>query len=283
MNITVGTRINCILHWAGRGIIYAIHGAQSPDTVRNFGGIVSSGGRAAFDVVFDNGCISAKVPESVIRGVQWSILPAIATAEEIAAALAYAARIKAEREEAAQQEAQRFAAAVERLREDAAYKSLSQGDDRYSGKLAARNIRVELRHAFPKTRFSVRKEVHGRVHISWTDGPTETSVEAITGKYQGGQFNAMDDIYENVASPWTFVFGGSDYVFTHRTHSDAHMARAIDALFATHGGLDGIERPTPETAFGRYVPVPGEQWDLAVLIRMKAAEIEGAPLCQGER
>ena len=60
-----------------------------------------------------------------------------------------------------------------------------------------------------------------------------------------------------------------------RTHSNAHMARAIDALFASHGGLDGIARPTPETAFGSYVAVPGEEWDLAVLIRMKAAELDG--------
>lgn len=53
------------------------------------------------------------------------------------------------------------------------------------------------------------------------------------------------------------------------------MARAIDALFASHAGLKGIERPTPQTAFGVRVPVPGEDWDLAVLIRIKAAEMEG--------
>ncbi|EQB33585.1 hypothetical protein M529_03680 [Sphingobium ummariense RL-3] len=274
MSITIGTRINCVLPHAGRGIVYGIHGEQQPGSVRVIGGIFHSGGAAHFDIVFDNGHISQKVPESIIRGVQWSILPEIATAEQIAEALAYSACLKAEKANAAELAAQRFAAEVERLRADPAHARLKQGDDSASGKLAAQNIRAELKAAFPGIRFGVRKAHWGSVSVTWTDGPTEKRVGEIVNKYQGGHFNGMDDIYERADSPWTSVFGGSKYVFTSREFSAEMIARAIEALFATHRGLDGIERPTPETAFRSFVAVPGEQWDLGTLIRLQAVDME---------
>jgi len=274
MEISIGTRINCVLHWAGPGTVYAIHGEQRPGSVRVTCGVAHSGGSASFDVVFDNGRMSAKVPECIIRGVQWSVLPGIASAEQIAEALAHAACVKAEKANAAEQAAQRFAAEVERLRIAPAHARLKQGDDQSSGKLAAQNIRAELKAAFPGIRFSVRKESWGSIRISWTDGPTESSVNEIAKKYQGGSFNGMDDIYEYAVSPWATVFGGSKYVFTSRDHSAEHIGRAIEALFASHGGLDGIERPTPETAFRSFIAVPGEQWDLGTLIRVRASEME---------
>ena len=148
MTIIVGTRINCVLRHAGRGIVYAIHGEQRPDTVSHAGGVFHRGGSATFDVVFDNGHKSLNLPECIIRGVQWSILPGIATDKEIAEALAYAAHVAANARKVAE---------------------------------------------------------------------------------------------------------------------------------------DGIAKPTPETAFGSFVAVPGEQWDLGILIRLQAADMEGEEAARDDR
>src|SRR3546814_6955942 len=88
--IVIGTRISCVLHWAGRGTVFAIEGEQRPQSVRIAGGVMHSGGNASFSVVFDNGSISKAVPECIIRGVQWGVLDAHARAEDIAEALARA-------------------------------------------------------------------------------------------------------------------------------------------------------------------------------------------------
>src|SRR3546814_18023300 len=70
--VVIGTRISCVLHWAGRGTVFAIEGEQRPQSVRIAGGVMHSGGNASFRVVFDNGSISKAVPECIIRGVQRS-------------------------------------------------------------------------------------------------------------------------------------------------------------------------------------------------------------------
>ena len=60
-------------------------------------------------------------------------------------------------------------------------------------------IRKALKEKFPNTKFSIRsKSFSGgdSVSISWTDGPTYGSVNAIVKDYQEGSFNAMEDIYE---------------------------------------------------------------------------------------
>lgn len=282
MTIIVGTRINCVLRHAGRGIVYAIHGEQRPDTVSIAGGVFHRGGNATFDLVFDNGHTSLKLPECIIRGVQWSILPGIATDKEIAEALAYAAHVAANARKAAEDAVLRFAVAVQRLRADPTLKNLLQGEELRSGKLAVKNIRTELKAAFPGVRFSVRNRDHGSIDITWTDGPTEGRVKEVTDKYEAGVTD-MDDGGEYCPSPWIHVFGGADFVFTSRTHSNPHIARAIDALFASHDGLDGIAKPTPETAFGSFVAVPGEQWDLGILIRLQAADMEGGEGARDDR
>lgn len=59
-------------------------------------------------------------------------------------------------------------------------------------------IREELKKNFSGVKFSVTSESFAggdSCHISWTDGPTRTEVEAITGKYQYGSFDGMTDCY----------------------------------------------------------------------------------------
>lgn len=274
MSYQVGTRLNCILGYAGEGIVYGVHGEQRPETVEAIAGIVQRGGNATFDVVFLNGSISRSVPEAVVHGVQWSRLEGLASEEQIAEALANAACVKAANASAQQVAKERYAAEVDRLKVDPAYKRLAQDEDAYSGKLAAKNIRAQLKAAFPGVKFSVTKRGYGTLNVSWTDGPKVVDVDAITDPYQSGSFDGMQDLYTSAVSPWNAVFGGAKYVFTRRDHSPAHIQAAIDDLFNTHGGLEGIEKPTPATMGLKSTAVPNEMWDLATLIRIRASELE---------
>lgn len=68
---------------------------------------------------------------------------------------------------------------------------------------AAKAIRKELKLAFPTIKFSVTSECYSMgnsVRINWDNGPTVEMVEAISGKYQYGKFNGMEDIYEHTNS-----------------------------------------------------------------------------------
>lgn len=61
-------------------------------------------------------------------------------------------------------------------------------------------IRAELKIAFPGVKFSVTSDTYSMgnsVRIFWSDGPTDEQVTAITGKYQYGHFDGMNDMYEN--------------------------------------------------------------------------------------
>ncbi|MFP3709724.1 LPD29 domain-containing protein [Paraburkholderia sp. SIMBA_009] len=265
--IAVGQRVHSILYGGRNGIVYEIHGEQCPDSVKSIGeGVVMRGGRAEFDIVFDNGTTSKRLPECILRGVQWRVYGEIATADEITAALANAATTKADK--TAREAEAKQCAADERARLATAeeYKHLKQGDDKYSGKLAAANMRIELKLAFPGVKFSVRKSQYGSVSVQWTDGPTTAQVDAVCLKYKAGHFNGMEDIYENDIKPWHEVFGGVDYLNTSREESPALIAKAIDAVYAEYAGnLVDIPKPTPEL-FKRgalfCVNVPGLSRDL---------------------
>lgn len=57
----------------------------------------------------------------------------------------------------------------------------------------AKIIRKRLKAAFPTVKFSVRKDSNS-IDVTWTDGPTNKMVEAITGDYKGGGFDGMIDM-----------------------------------------------------------------------------------------
>ncbi|WP_408876504.1 hypothetical protein [Gluconobacter sphaericus] len=66
----------------------AVHGKESPTTVRSLsrGGAIVSGGSASYDIVFACGSVTHRLPEAILRGVQWRIEAdkGLASAEEIA-------------------------------------------------------------------------------------------------------------------------------------------------------------------------------------------------------
>jgi hypothetical protein len=81
--------------------------------------------------------------------------------------------------------------------------------------LGAKNIKKELSKKFPETKFSVTSEYYSMgcsIHVSWSNGPSRAEVEKITGKYQEGHFDGMEDLYKYKDQVWTDVFGGAKYV-----------------------------------------------------------------------
>lgn len=245
--IVTGTRVRSTFPRVSFGTVYAIDGAQMPgNVVQLFGGVGTTGGNARFDVVFDDGHLSLGVHESTIRGARWKILDEVVDAEAISMSLAKAEKAQAERNLAVIDAAQARAIRIQTLKTSSEYSKLNQGDC-YSGKLAAQNIRAELKAAFTGVKFSVRKNDHGSLSIRWEDGPLTTAVDAVVAKYTAGHFDGMSDCYIDNGSEWCEVFGGARYISTHRDLSDALIQQAIDTAFTLHAdALSQIARPSVE-------------------------------------
>jgi len=109
---------------------------------------------------------------------------------------------------------------------------------------AAKNIRAELREAFPGVKFSVRSDRFSggdAIDVRWTDGPTSKSVEKIVNKYAEGSFDGMTDCYEYArgeARQFNERHGGAKYVQTHREYSPALVANTIAALVPVYGSAN---------------------------------------------
>jgi len=116
--------------------------------------------------------------------------------------------------------------------------------------VAAKNIRAELREAFPGVKFSVqcsRFAGGNAINISWTDGPTDESVQAITRKYAQGTFDGMTDSYDynkGEARVFNERHGGARWVHTSREHSAELVTAAIEAI-AEHYHPCADPPPTP--------------------------------------
>ncbi len=129
-----------------------------------------------------------------------------------------------------------FAQAVEKLKAD--YPHLTQG----SGPVvAAKNLRIELKRAFPGIAFSVRTSKYAggnSIDVSWTDGPTTQQADKIANKYAGGSFDGMTDSYDYKSSPWTEVFGEANYVHCQRHYSDSTVLSIARLVRSTLGGIE---------------------------------------------
>jgi hypothetical protein len=239
VKVEIGTRVNCALWYCGTGTVYGIVGKQSPETVRTMMGVVAMGGSAEFEIVFDNGSKSS-TSECIVRGSQWQIFDEVVDAEFIEKALQYADQCADEKAMEESLARLAYAEGLNSLRNDPQYKHLEQGDDRYSGKLAAKNIRTELKSAFKGVKFSVRKAHYGTLYIGWTDGPTKAEVEAVTMRYKIGSFDSMQDLASTNPTPWSDTFGGCDYIFTTREYSDEAISKALAQVEVTYADeLDG--------------------------------------------
>jgi hypothetical protein len=221
--LTVGSRVHCILYGGKDGVVYAIHGQQIPGTCESFGGIGVMGGLADFDIVWENGTESRRIPESLVRcSVQWEVLDGVASAEEIQAMRDAATRETERRAEEQKAKAEKFAADVAALRADRKYSHLAQiqKGEYKSAAFAAANLRQELKDAFPGVKFSVRSSSFSggdSIDVGWNCGPTTAEVRRIADKYRAGSFDGMDDLYTYESRAWTTVFGDAKYVSCQRS------------------------------------------------------------------
>lgn len=268
-------RIDGLMHLAG--IVFQIHNEQAAEPgacVTRFDTVTRQQvtiGTARYDVVLEDGSIHRAMSDRSLRSRPWALLSEVASAEEVAAALAKSATVAAQRKAAEDDARQRFAAQVDSFRASPEFAHLAQGDDCYSGKLAAANIRKELRRSWPKVKFSVRKTDHGSIRVTWIDGPTADMVEAVACRFKAGSFDSMQDMYNYEASPFNTVFGGAKYVFCNRDESAELVTKAIDKLYSTRlAYLADAERPCADDfQRGRlwHVFVDGQHDDLQRLIR----------------
>lgn len=150
------------------------------------------------------------------------------------------------------------------------YQALARGDDETSGTLAARNIRTELKTAFPGTRFSVRKSSHGSVQVQWLDGPSVMGVDALLSKYNATEPDPYDGMKMRTEQrAWRECFGGVNYLNTTRDYSPTLIRDALDAVYSRYAvepaarTID-VERYLAGNA--RLVMLPGAADDLGILI-----------------
>lgn len=104
---------------------------------------------------------------------------------------------------------------------------------------AGKNVRIELKRAFPGVKFSVKTSRYSMgcsLSVNWVDGPNADQVSAISGKYSGGSFNGSEDLYEYSRDAWTDAFGDAKYVSDRRDYSDKAVASAIRTVQAKYAG-----------------------------------------------
>lgn len=118
---------------------------------------------------------------------------------------------------------------------------------------AAKNIRIELKRAFPLVKFSVtssRFSGGNSIDVSWIDGPVTKQVDRIINKYAAGSFDGQTDSYDYEASTWTDAFGDAKYVHSRRDDSDKALESAIRSVKAAHGdALGALADSITVTAF----------------------------------
>lgn len=246
--IVVGQRIHCILYGGTTGTVVAIHGEQTPGSVRSIGGGVGvMGGSAELDILWDGGAKSFGIPEALARcSVQWKIYPEISGPDVIALRWTDAAIFEATAKAKADEAKASYLRAFEQAIKDYPHLTRVGEKEHGGGQFAAKNIRKELKAAWPKLKFSVKSD-YNSLSVSWTDGPTRKQVEDIVEKYKCGGFDSMQDLTTYDPTAFTNLFGGATYLSYDRDISEPLQEKALDALYdRLPGNLRDVPRPTAQ-------------------------------------
>jgi len=218
--------------YGNAGYIKRVDGLQSPSTIRDLGGVVTGG--IAWVTIRCYSGVEVKVPEAILRGVQWHIGDVL-NAEEIKAvddAYTLAKETKAQEEI---REAQKREEREKTLPQQYPYLETIDSYQKRTGKsycrlaVGTQNIKTELKRAFPGVKFAVRRKSFSGgddINVSWDDGPTTAQVNEIIGKYAIGSFDGMTDCYNYSHSVFTDLFGGSKYVMANRGLTIAGVTKA---------------------------------------------------------
>lgn len=271
--IQVGTHIYSKLYGGRHGVVFKVHGESNPYGIRQIGpGFMAMGGGADYDVVFNNGTVSHKIPECIIRGVQWVIYDEepLATAEQISRALAHAELVDAQKKAEALSAKERFEAERLRLIDENRHGLEVMNGYAPASKVAA-NIRKVLKNTYGKqVKFSVKSSSHGSVGVSWIDGPTSSEVDKLLSPFKAGSFNGMEDMYEYHKNPFVEAFGGVEYLSTSRTNSDEAVQRQIDRLWEVMPSLATIAKPDVQSIYQSWERIPDMDDRIAEVVRTLA-------------
>lgn len=272
--IQIGQRVYCALPYCQHGIIYEIHGEQRAETCKNvMNGCGVTGGNAHFDIVWKNGRLSKRTPESLVRSsVQWEVSDEIAGPAEIKQALEHAVEEQRKRQHAKQKrEEQKQKERAELPKKYHYLETVKDNPKTSRWALGAKNIRTELNKVSSGIKFRVRSESYSggcSIDIYWTDGPTSKEVEKNADKYKTCDFDGMQDLETVRDTVFPEIFGGASYVFCHRTFS----AEALKSIAAKMGytievdkyeQIGGVDHSTTEqirhTAYSTSFYKPPEQ------------------------
>lgn len=106
-------------------------------------------------------------------------------------------------------------------------------------------IRKALKASFPRIKFSVRSSNYAggsSISIHWIDGPTTKQVKVVTDRFQGSDFDGMQDLKTSrgpIEVDGERVKILADFVFTERHYSPNAYAAAARAI----GDYWGIDAP----------------------------------------
>ncbi|EMK8420455.1 hypothetical protein V9O75_003636 [Shigella sonnei] len=122
------------------------------------------------------------------------------------------------------------------------YKNLvTESQEPFECKRAAKNIRILLKENFKGTKFSVRMRDATCINVCWTDGPTKAEVEEIIKQFQIGTVDSFSECYEYNQTGFNKLYGGIKYLFTERSYTDELITKAIEAVKARYGDRIGPE------------------------------------------
>lgn len=212
--LVVGQKVYCGLEGGKYGVISAIHPRKDA------GGVIRiAPAWMEYDIVWIKGTKSARVPDCILRGVQWKISAEIVglyVIEEMKNSVEE--KIRKEKEDAQRQKDER-PQIIERLKADHPQLQDIKGSKQSHYAAGAANLRKELKAAFPSIKFSVRSEGFSMgcaIDVYWTDGPEVSEIKTIAKKYQYGEFDGMRDMAYIIDNLWSDIFGGAKYVMCHR-------------------------------------------------------------------
>jgi hypothetical protein len=224
-DLRFGRRIHCILYGGKNGTIFDVHGTPDLGNSKTIFGNVGhhvTGPQADIDVVWDNGTISRRVPECIVKGVQWSFLDQPdQTNDVISKALTHAENEQKRKIGIEEGLKQAFDTGVRIFRENAelSYMEQTPTDGSYCDhtKLVAKNIRKQLKKTFPSVKFSVRKEHYDAIWVEWraadnSETVTQKTVRETLSRFQTGYYDMHTDTHRKSPTSFNAVYGGVSHL-----------------------------------------------------------------------
>lgn len=130
----------------------------------------------------------------------------------------------------------------------------------------AKLVRTALKEAFPGVKFSVKSSTYAggaSINVAYTDGPSASQVEGITGAFQGSYFDGMTDYkgsnYNSLdGQPVRF---GADFIFVNRKFTAPLLTGVVVDVCNKYGFDNEILIDGGGQYFGAYIKEVGPNAD----------------------